>query len=783
VKDTMQQDLEVARNLARNGVPIFLASPGGEAKGYQLPRGWQNTVADPSVLDNWKPGMAVCAVMGHTFDAVDIDADKGGEVPPAVMPVSYGRTRTPSGGTHDFVAPLGVRSKDGVFQGVDVKAGSGDRGRGFVFIPPTTGKNGAKYSWEQAPTHFNTHGDNSGKELAGYVKSSQATPGAPLSYSGPPYEELSDHHKRLSRNHTDKFFEDWRIVLDDATTWPEGKRDSKGRGWELLTRDFAWATASLAAAPWSSLTEQEAQDRYCDTLPEAIAKDPKCRGKWYDGLLEKAGAAPVKLPPWLEFSVIDPYVAGKLNLPEEFGDDQIVKWISESGASRHMIYNSSRGWLKWDGKKWNDCTDVSAIDEVRRILGGMRARMIVAGMRSDKQIVKVLNNLSSEWKIRAITRLLRGVVEVSNDMFEEDPDLLNCDNGVVNLRTGELLDHDRSYYMTRITEAKYLPGSRFNNPLFDRMIQAVNPEVRDWFQERLGQAATGYTPDDDSVLFLIGPGANGKSTWMTAAKHALGEYAEFVSDRVLFPTKGAHPTERTTLQNLRLAILEEISESTYLNSMALKQTVGVSKMSARKIAKDEISWTPTHSLMIATNYTPRVPENDTGTWRRMHKMEWNEPIVPDRTVRSRVDLGEVNEAMLDWIVEGSKRWYAAGKLLPDLPAKIERANQEWKESSDPLYGFVEDELVLDPTSHILSMELFNAANDYVMSRGYSKMALSTLAQRLKRHPLLENNGVESKRRSTANIKDHIDTRYGTQVRNIATTWSGLRWNPEIKDFG
>lgn len=49
------------------------------APGYWLPAGWQHTEADPAVLEHLAPGMAVCAVMGHGIDALDVDPHKGGE--------------------------------------------------------------------------------------------------------------------------------------------------------------------------------------------------------------------------------------------------------------------------------------------------------------------------------------------------------------------------------------------------------------------------------------------------------------------------------------------------------------------------------------------------------------------------------------------------------------------------------------------------------------------------------------------------------------------------------
>jgi len=132
-------DLQVARQLVRAGVPVFLGHPDAtRTTGYALPPGWERSVPDESVVDAWAPGMALCAVTGHALDLIDLDPRSGGEMPTLTQPSTYLWADTPSGGRHLFVAPLRVESRDGIWPGVDLKSGTEEgRGRGFAFIAPT----------------------------------------------------------------------------------------------------------------------------------------------------------------------------------------------------------------------------------------------------------------------------------------------------------------------------------------------------------------------------------------------------------------------------------------------------------------------------------------------------------------------------------------------------------------------------------------------------------------------------------------------------------------------
>lgn len=195
--------VKIARSLAEAGVPIFLARPDAEEPcGYRLPRGWQRTAADPAALDSWVPGMAVCAVMGHVVDGVDIDPRHGGEETRSGLqaagawPKSYGRQETPSGGTHDLVAPLGVGSRDGIRPGLDVKGGAADgSGRGFLFLAPTervskvTGEVVA-YRWTVEPDLaplLDGDDDDTGLSLAEMVEAAKRRPepAAPDPFNAP----------------------------------------------------------------------------------------------------------------------------------------------------------------------------------------------------------------------------------------------------------------------------------------------------------------------------------------------------------------------------------------------------------------------------------------------------------------------------------------------------------------------------------------------------------------------------------------------------------------------
>jgi len=198
--------LDAAHVLVRAGVPVFVAKPATRAdgswdpagghggSGYWLPGGWERTTPSLATVNTWKPGMALCAVTGLVVDLVDVDDRNGGAQTASglraagMWPTAYAEAATPSGGSHAFVAALGVRSRDAVRPGLDVKAGAPDgAGRGFAFIAPTaklskTTGEVAAYTWTRPPDPdelAEADGDDTGQAVAEMVRaahrSSRAT--------------------------------------------------------------------------------------------------------------------------------------------------------------------------------------------------------------------------------------------------------------------------------------------------------------------------------------------------------------------------------------------------------------------------------------------------------------------------------------------------------------------------------------------------------------------------------------------------------------------------------
>jgi phage/plasmid-associated DNA primase len=228
-------------------------------------------------------------------------------------------------------------------------------------------------------------------------------------------------------------------------------------------------------------------------------------------------------------------------------DAGLALWLADR-LRNQLVWVGGLGWLKRAGHVW--VPEPQALTVVSDHLRARIPDLANAGVNPRR-----VAGVESSAVAAAVERLLRGRL-AEDGTFDADPYALNCPNGVVALRTGELRDHDPLDRFLRSTAMHYLPGH--SSELWDAALQSLPPEVLDWLQVRLGHAVTACPPWDDRMLLLIGSGDNGKSTLIDGMVAALGGYASTVSERVLTARQGDHPTELMDLMDLRVAVLEEL---------------------------------------------------------------------------------------------------------------------------------------------------------------------------------------------------------------------------------
>jgi putative DNA primase/helicase len=320
-------------------------------------------------------------------------------------------------------------------------------------------------------------------------------------------------------------------------------------------------------------------------------------------------------------------------------------------------------------------------------------------------------------RLDAMVSLARSMLTVQPEELDSDPWLLNVENGTLDLRTGQLLEHDYSQFITCLAPVRFDEWAgcptwgRFVNTIFDNDLQVIG-----FVQELLGYCLTGDTREHILPIFY-GTGANGKTTLVNTVQDMLGEDYAIASPRDLLMASSAnsHPTALATLFGKRVVSCQESAQGARLDEALVKQATGGDSIRARRMREDFWQFQPTHKLFLITNHKPEVRGTDEGIWRRIRLVPFTVRIPDDKQDKTLPDkLRAELPGILNWCLEGCLRWQKRGLSLP--PA-VQAGTAEYRLQQDVLGQFLAERCLTGEGHRCRAGQLFTAWGEWCKRNG------------------------------------------------------------------
>jgi len=368
---------------------------------------------------------------------------------------------------------------------------------------------------------------------------------------------------------------------------------------------------------------------------------------------------------------------------------------------RDVRHTSSMGWLFWNGKRWEP--SAKGVERLTHDIGH-RVRNEAVGIR-EPEIAKAFfqhaKSLERAEGIRAILSIAKSFDGIDADHidFDSDPWLLNCLNGTVDLRTGELREARREDYITKIAESEYDPSATC--PRWDRFLDEVfshDTDLISYVGWLMGYAGTGLTQHDLFAIFH-GTGANGKTTLLRTMQRILGDgYTQQLDPEDLLQQKyGRHSTGIAALRGARLVVAQESGESRKLNEPLIKSLTGGDKIRARLIGQDGFEFFPTLKLILSTNHRPTIRDTSNGLWRRVRLIPFNRSFTGDeRDLCLRDTLWGERRGIFAWAAQNAR--HAAAE--PPIPDMVKAATESYRVEQDTLSAFLNECCDLSPHAYV-----------------------------------------------------------------------------------
>jgi P4 family phage/plasmid primase-like protien len=375
-------------------------------------------------------------------------------------------------------------------------------------------------------------------------------------------------------------------------------------------------------------------------------------------------------------------------------------------------FNTTFGkWFIWDGKRW-------AEDKTQTIMqmGMKEIRNIYkeAFQENDEEKRKVIadhaRRSESKGRIEAMISMVQSFSPVLPDSMDKDEWLFNCENGVIDLKTGELREHDRDLMMTKISNVPY--DSKADCPTWMNFLKDVfqdeqgniKQETIDFLQKAVGYSLTGSTREQ-VLFFLYGTGRNGKSTFMNVIKEILGDYGKQTNAETFTIKKSDQVrNDIAALKGTRLVAATESEEGARLAESLVKTLTGGEPVQARFLHQEFFEYIPAFKIFFTTNHKPVIRGADEGIWRRIRLVPFTIRI-PDEKLDKDLPEKLRNEmpGILRWMVEGCLKWQREGL---GIPQEVEEATNNYRDEMDTMGNFLAEYCVLHENAKAYGIELY-----------------------------------------------------------------------------
>ncbi|MDY0281774.1 MAG: phage/plasmid primase, P4 family [Salinivirgaceae bacterium] len=325
---------------------------------------------------------------------------------------------------------------------------------------------------------------------------------------------------------------------------------------------------------------------------------------------------------------------------------------------------------------------------------------------------------------------------IVGDEIDQQPWLLPCSNGVVDLRTGRLMPGQPQDYLVTAVPVEFpdcqdylQTGQGFGFPPWSKFIEEIHlgdEDVIEFVHRLFGYSITGLTTEHFIGTF-VGDGRNGKGTMMETIRSALGELAWAIQPEMILeqknPRSSAGPSaDMMSLYGRRFVIASETDEGQRISAGRVKRLTGADTITARSPHdKFDINFRPTHTLFLYTNDIPQGLTKDFALLQRLLFIRYPLRYVDDPETKAREDphnaeiyrlkdpslpvrLLEGLPWVLAWLVRGCLLWQRDG-LAP--PRRIKADIEQLRLSEDVLGQFLESSCdCTDPENWMYFRELY-----------------------------------------------------------------------------
>ena len=303
---------------------------------------------------------------------------------------------------------------------------------------------------------------------------------------------------------------------------------------------------------------------------------------------------------------------------------------------------------------------------------------------------------------------------VDEDWFNPSG-MLNLQNGVLDLSTMELLEHDMNYGFTYMLDYDYDKDATC--PQFDKFLGDVllqRKELISIVLEFFGYAISNAPCDHDKCLILTGEGSNGKSTLLDILTEVIGKMNKSAVSAGDFGID----TKRILMKDKLFNIADETPKKAFLEGSMFKNMVSGGEIVARNLYQMSLEYKNRTKLIFTCNELPISGDPTEGMFRRLilipfdayFSEETRDPFIVDKILPEKAGI-------LNRLIEGYHRLKKQRRFTDS--SIVRSMVDQYKQDSDTALMWIRERIIItNKEEDMLPLdEIYMDYREYVATTG------------------------------------------------------------------
>ena len=341
------------------------------------------------------------------------------------------------------------------------------------------------------------------------------------------------------------------------------------------------------------------------------------------------------------------------------------------------------------------------------------------------------------------------VYPVSIHEFDKDINLLNVQNGTIDLKTFTLCQHNPDDLLSKIANVTFDENAKCDR--WERFIQEIMQDDNDkaqFLQKALGYSLSGDTSEECFFIFYGNTTRNGKGTTAETTLHILGDYGRTAQPETVAQkqnSSGSGPSEDVArLKGARFVNMSEPDKGLRLNAALVKSMTGGDTITARFLHQNSFEFRPEYKLFINTNHLPRVNDDSIFASGRVKLIPFERHFPEneqDKGLKAFFRQPQNKSGILNWLLIGLQLLNSKGLKQPKA---VLDATAQYREDSDIIGQFISECLFEKRNMNTPLKNVHARYEEWCEDYGNRPLNSRNLAAELRRKGKKVENGTENK---------------------------------------